>query len=559
MTFNLLSDVEWNFVDSDISANDKMRLMLDTILLNFDTAFPVKTSQLKNCNSHKIVWMTPSLKSMRETLGLITDAHNLLKTTDLRLLKNTFKRKYNSAIKKAKVSACDRYILNNSNNSKAMWNLINKMKPSPKEKENVLNVSPNKLNNFFTKVAEDIISSLPTSNINPITIMSSVEVKTPQFVFSEISQIIVRDALTSLKNSYSKDVYGLTTSVIKSVQNIIIPPLTKIFNNCIKECLFPDCLKLATIVPIYKKRDVNDLNNYRPISLLPIISKILEKILMIQITEYFCQNNLFDNNQFGFRKGLTTEKAILALLNYINNSFIKKENYAASFLDLKKAFDCVSHEILISKLYFYNFSPASCKLITSYLTNRTQRVSVNGQISSDLTLKHGVPQGSILGPILFLIYVNDLPYHLSKADVILYADDTTIGVPFTSQKNQLSFTDQAQDWFLANKLSLNKDKTIKLTFTLNHIASENDVNSTKFLGLSIDSKLLWNEHGVISSKKISKNVYLLRMLSNTLSENVLKVAYFGLIHSILVYGLLAWGHSSSLQDLLSCNEKLFVL
>jgi retron-type reverse transcriptase len=185
----------------------------------------------------------------------------------------------------------------------------------------------------------------------------------------------------------------------------MVTPITKLFNECIESCIFPDCLKIALIIPVFKKGNTTDPGNYRPISLLPIISKIWEKIMAEQICEFLGENGLFSSHQFGFRKGRTTEQVILNHIEHIIISIEKNKSYIASFLDLTKAFDCVSHNILLKKLECYNFHKNSINLITSYLLNRCQYVSVNNQISNKQTIKHGIPQGSILGPLLFFIYI----------------------------------------------------------------------------------------------------------------------------------------------------------
>jgi hypothetical protein len=197
------------------------------------------------------------------------------------------------------------------------------------------------------------------------------------FSFKQVTFIEVRDCINNFKNKRSRDIYGLNIELIKMVKNILITPLTKLFNLCISMNSFPDCLKKSLIIPIFKKGDANDKNNYRPVSLLPIFSKIFEKLMMLQISNYLVENKILVSNQFGFRKKIPTFNAILTLVNNIVICFEENKYYEAYFLDLSKAFDTVCDDILIKKLQYYKFSVNSINLTESYLNHRTQRVRKN--------------------------------------------------------------------------------------------------------------------------------------------------------------------------------------
>jgi hypothetical protein len=221
------------------------------------------------------------------------------------------------------------------------------------------------------------------------------------FLFRKVSFIEVRDIYSKLKISNTKDIYGLSTYIVKNIKNILIPPLTKLINHCIVEKVFPECLKKAVAVPIYKKGDENDVNNYRPISLLPIFSKILERLLYNQMIEFLERNKILKPAPLGFKKGFSTAIAVLKFVENVMKTFENEQSYYTHYLDLNKAFDCVSWNILLRKLLFYHFHPSSTKLISSYLHNRTQCVKLNDNISEEACIDFGVPQIFILGPPSF--------------------------------------------------------------------------------------------------------------------------------------------------------------
>ena len=292
---------------------------------------------------------------------------------------------------------------------------------------------------------------------------------------------------------------------------------------------------MAVVVPIYKKGDLNNPSNFRPIALLPIFSKVIEKVLFLQLSRYFESKKLFTGNQFGYRKSLSTVDAVLKLQNYITSCLETEETAIVTFLDLSKAFDCVSHSILLKKLSAYNIDEESCKLLKSYLENRQQLVKFNKTFSDHLPINQGVPQGSILGPLLFLIFVNDLPTNLNS-DSVLYADDTTLLNKLISDVAPDMVSAEAQseafDWFTANNLVLNVDKSTTMIFTLKKVEIPPSFQSnTNFLGFSLDSKLSWVSHGENTAKKISKNIFLLRHLKENLPREYLRNIYFELFQT----------------------------
>ena len=329
--------------------------------------------------------------------------------------------------------------------------------------------------------------------------------------------------------------------------------------------------------PLRKKSDKSEFSNYRPISLLTSFSKIIEKIIYKRLYCHLSSNNILVNNQFGFREKLSTELATYSLLNTILPSLDMKHFVGGLFFDLQKAFDCVSHTILVDKMEFYGFSGSAIKLIKSYLENRYQRVSI---IYFDFhkvspkwdPLKHGVPQGSILGPLLFLIYINDLALSIGNlATPILFADDTSIIISNTDpgefKRNVSEVLTETSKWFQSNFLSLNCDKTHFLQFftkkqtelqiqitTPNSVIS--NINSTKFVGLIVDSTLSWKDHISELASKLNKACYAIRAIKPLMSLEVLKTVYYSYVHSALSYGIIFWGNSHFSDSIFKIQKRI---
>ena len=252
--------------------------------------------------------------------------------------------------------------------------------------------------------------------------------------------------------------------------------------------------------------------------------------------------------------------AVLDLVEKVLGSFECKEHRLTTFCDLSKAFDCVSHDLLVRKLAYYKFDSSSINLIKSYLENRSQRVCVDNRWSDFKVVNCGVPQGSVLGPLLFLVYINDLPQFNYLVDHILYADDTTlssshgdIAVLWAESCGMLS---DAKRWFTANGLKLNDGKTAQLLFSLRDCGElYSDALSTKFLGVYIDNKLKWDVHIDALANRLKQNIFLLRGLSGSVGSRTLKTAYFSLCHSLLSYAILAWGQGADWTRIFALQRR----
>jgi hypothetical protein len=343
--------------------------------------------------------------------------------------------------------------------------------------------------------------------------------------------------------------------------------LTYIFNQAISLCTFPHEWKIARVIPLFKNGKRNLSGNYRPISVLPAISKIMERILYTQLYEYLSANNILSEHQFGFRKFHPTATALLDCTNdwYINMD--RKLFNLVVFVDLKKAFDTVDHEILLQKLKLIGITGSAFLLLKSYLTGRTQRCEVNGSISGEKDVKCGVPQGSILGPLFFLLYINDLPACLSKTKPRLFADDTNItaaGKCLSDLEDAVnSDLEMLRKWLRANKLSLNVAKTEfqiigtkrmlkkasaqQLKIHIQNIPIK-QVFQCKTLGVTVDENLCWKSNTDSICKKISSGIYALKRIKEYVDKKTLVSVYNAIIQPYFSYCCEVWNTFGETQS-----------
>ena len=412
----------------------------------------------------------------------------------------------------------------------------------------------NVFNDHFATIAQKIDESIPNASNNNLS--TNLIQSTPHsFFFSPVTVNSIVKIITSLKNK-SAAISTYSTKILKYIVDIISPILSKIINKSLSTGHFPKSQKIAKVIPIHKSGDNKLVDNYRDISLLPLLSKIFEKVAKFQLTSYFEHFNLFTQNQFGFRQNQSTSNAIIHTLQYIYDNLDKGCAVVSVFLDFKKAFNCVNHEILLEKMSLYGVRGVAYDWFKSYLTDRQQYVSLNGEVSGLRSIDRGVPQGSILGPLLFLIFINDFPNITDFFKFTLFADDSTLTCSFkNTPADQIklkinSELSKINNWLFQNRIKINAQKSNFISFSyrkplqLNSLIigtdTINEVQTTKFLGIILDQNLNFKSHINYIQSKLSRSVGILYKTSSLLPQNILKMLYNSLILPYITYGIESW-------------------
>lgn len=411
-------------------------------------------------------------------------------------------------------------------------------------------------NSFFSNVGQSLASKIKTSAKSFVEFLPPSKLNSFSLLPTSPPEILAIAGASKHTRSIGPD--NIDPLIGLGSLGTVVDIFSEIINSSFSTGQIPSDLKKARLIPIFKQGDRLAPTNYRPISILPYFAKLMEKVMYVRLYDYVEKSDILDPRQFGFRKEHSVEMALVRIQELITNAIDNRKFAIGIFLDLAKAFDTVDHSILLTKLSGYGIRGTPLLWFTNYLKERKQQVHCSGVYSDFLYVNCGVPQGSNLGPLLFLLYINDLPRATGLLKGILFADDTNLFYTHDSLSVLMGLVNDELEilveWFKANRLSLNIDKTYYIIFSSRNKNIAPDINNNitidgklilrvknvKFLGIYIDEHLTWNHHIQCISKKVAKNVGIIRRVSYLLPINILRNLYFTLIYPYLAFGNIVW-------------------
>ncbi|PIK60466.1 putative RNA-directed DNA polymerase from mobile element jockey-like [Apostichopus japonicus] len=479
-----IDDIEketWEEVLTKVDANSAYNSFFNTFYLTYNKCFPHLLITKGNRRKRKHPWITKGILKSIKRKNHLYRLYSKAPTNSNREIYVAYRNKLNHIIRFSKRLYFYNKFKDSNNNVNDTWGVINEVLKKDRKKSSYPSVFKdgdhetsddqdyaNGFNDFFINLGPSLASKISHTAKSNNHMYSNNSTRNSIFTYPVREEELLRVANHCLKPKKAAGYDDFKPDIVKQVLPFIVTPLTHICNISFTTGVFPDKLKIAKVLPIFKKGESNIYENYRPISILSCFSKILERLMSNRIINFLDANDILCKEQYGFRPGHSTELALADAIDKLYDSLDKKKTCIGIFLDLSKAFDTIDHRILLNKLSFYGIRGPTLNWMDSYLSKRLQYTSYKKTMSDYAEIRCGVPQGSILGPLLFIIYINDICHISNIAKTILFADDTSI---FFESNNLNTLHDivsmelnQFNDWFATNKLSLNLDKTSYIVF-----------------------------------------------------------------------------------------------
>jgi len=560
------------FFDND--ANTAYNKFITIVQSAFDHSFPF--TRLSKARAKDRAWITAALRKSSKIKSKLYKKWLQTKDQQDEIKYKQYRRSFRKVALEAEEMYYRKMFDTRTNSVKKLWRNLNTVCSLQKSNCKTNNIAKlivdgrtltddnnisNGINNYFSTIGEKLDKELSqkTSKFNYHDFKSYCHnpYKNSFFVAPTNNTELMK-IITKLNNSKSPGYDNIGPSLIKDVSVVILDPLVHIFNLSLLNGCVPDKLKIAKVIPVFKKGDRSQPTNYRPISLLSIFDKLLEKLMFSRLISYLEGNNILYNYQFGFRKNHSTSLALIDVVDNIYENLDASLTVVGIYLDLTKAFDTVNHDILLYKLQNYGIRGIAYQWFKSYLCSRQQYTVINNVSSCLTNVPCGVPQGSTLGPLLFLLYVNDICRVLPGENVKLFADDTNLfisGVDVNVLNQKCNYCiETLNQWFIANRLHMNVDKTNVMVFPktktndicvkLSEIAIVK-VQHCRYLGIFIDNTLTWSHHIDTIYSKLMKYVGIFYKIRSKLPLSILRNIYYAFVYPHILYGIEIYANTSS--------------
>ena len=560
-----LKSNDWSAVTHASSADMAANALTSRLKQLTERCFPLRTSRIKSVP--KTPWMTKGLVQSTEHRNRLYLKACKSTTPEARETYKKYRNTLNGLVRNAKRRYYAERINECKSNLRKVWEVVNEIICQKRKKVAI----PKEIINMRgeTVASESRADAFNQFFVNQTSLHASGP--SPEQTHSRtISGLFLAPCtkeellviISKLPNGKTQDTFGLCNYILKKASAGLVAPLTHLVNLSLATGVYPNVFKTAQVLPLYKKGDKSLISNYRPISILPVISKVLERVVYNRVYRFLDVKQLLSPRQYGFRRYHSTLHALVDSVEYILNSQDAGEKVLGIFLDFTKAFDTVCHSILLTKLHSFGIYGVAHEWFSSYLTDRKQCVIVEGSVSPELPVKSGVPQGSVLGPLLFILYINDLTTCLTtNAHPVLFADDSNFFIAAESSesaaKKAQKTLDEISDWCFRNKMQVNATKSCIIVFTSapsNSSLSHNvalSINGnpipqttvTKFLGVFVDSSLSFKHHISQLSSTVSRQTSMLHRASLLLSADMMKMLYNAFVFPYLNYCCSVWGNT----------------